>query len=117
VDEHADLTPAVAGARPTLLLGSWGANAERAARDFDGWLASGYRRTPDQILAAHERYRAAGGRRAIVCAIPLESRDDLELVGEVLRRYAHAGFDDAVVLIGPSGPDPEEVRALLPREN
>jgi alkanesulfonate monooxygenase SsuD/methylene tetrahydromethanopterin reductase-like flavin-dependent oxidoreductase (luciferase family) len=117
-DEHADLTSAaVAGASPALLLGSWGANVERAARDFDGWLASGYRRTPDQIIAAHERYRTAGGRRAIVCAIPLDSRDDLEPVGEVLRRYARAGFDDAVVLIGPGGPDPEEVRALLPREN
>jgi acetoacetyl-CoA synthetase len=85
-DEHADLTSAaVAGASPALLLGSWGANVERAARDFD--------------------------------AIPLDSRDDLEPVGEVLRRYARAGFDDAVVLIGPGGPDPEEVRALLPREN
>jgi alkanesulfonate monooxygenase SsuD/methylene tetrahydromethanopterin reductase-like flavin-dependent oxidoreductase (luciferase family) len=117
-DEHADLTPAaLPGASPALLLGSWGANVERAARDFDGWLASGYRRTPDQIIAAHERYRAAGGRRAIVCAIPLDSQDDLEPAGEVLRRYARAGFDDAVVLIGPGGPDPEEVRALLPRKN
>jgi alkanesulfonate monooxygenase SsuD/methylene tetrahydromethanopterin reductase-like flavin-dependent oxidoreductase (luciferase family) len=115
-DEHADLAPLAAiGRRPPLLLGSWGANVERAARDFDGWLASGYRRTPDQIIAAHERYRAAGGQRAIVCAIPLDSRDDLEPTGEVLRRYARAGFDDAVVLIGPGGPDPEEVRALYPR--
>ena len=117
-DEHAELTPAaVAGGGPALLLGSWGANVERAARDFDGWLASGYRSTPDQIIAAHERYRAAGGQRAIVCAIPLDSRDDLEPTGEVLRRYARAGFDDAVVLIGSGGPDPEEVRALLPRES
>ena len=102
-------------AAPALLLGSWGARVERAAREFDGWLASGYRRTPDQIIAAHERYRAAGGRRAIVCAIPVDRRDDLEPAGEVLGRYARAGFDDAVVLIGPGGPDPEEVRALLPR--
>lgn len=115
-DEHADLTPALTGGRPALLLGSWGANVERAARDFDGWLASGYRRTPDQIIAAHERYRAAGGRRAIVCAIPVDSSHDLEPTGEMLRRYAQAGFDDAVVLIGPGGPDPDEVRALLPRE-
>ena len=115
-DEHAVLTPAApAGGRPPLLLGSWGANVERAARDFDGWLASGYRRTPDQIIAAHERYRAAGGRRAIVCAIPLSSRDDLGPTGEALRRYARAGFDDAVVVMAPGGPEPEEVRALLPR--
>jgi alkanesulfonate monooxygenase SsuD/methylene tetrahydromethanopterin reductase-like flavin-dependent oxidoreductase (luciferase family) len=117
-DEHAVLTSAPpASGRPALLLGSWGANVERAARDFDGWLASGYRRTPDQIIAAHERYRAAGGQRAIVCAISLDSRDDLEPAGQILRRYARAGFDDAVVLIGSGGPDPEEVRALLPRES
>jgi alkanesulfonate monooxygenase SsuD/methylene tetrahydromethanopterin reductase-like flavin-dependent oxidoreductase (luciferase family) len=113
-DDHADLAPAPA-ASPAVLLGSWGANVEWAARAFDGWLASGYRRTPDQVLPAHERYRAAGGRRAIVCAIPVIRRDDLDPTGLVLRRYAEAGFDDAVVLIGPDGPDPEEVRALLPR--
>ncbi len=112
-DEHADLAPFAAGG-PPLLLGTWGAKVERAAREFDGWLASAYRRTPDQIIAAHARYRAAGGRRAIVCAIPLTGRDDLGPTGELLRRYAEAGFDDAVVLIEPGGPDPELVRALLP---
>jgi alkanesulfonate monooxygenase SsuD/methylene tetrahydromethanopterin reductase-like flavin-dependent oxidoreductase (luciferase family) len=100
--------------RPPLLLGSWGANVERAAHEFDGWLASAYRRTAEQIIAAHERFRAAGGRRAIVCAIPVSGTDDLGPTGEVLRRYADAGFDDAVVLIGPGGPDPAQVRALLP---
>jgi alkanesulfonate monooxygenase SsuD/methylene tetrahydromethanopterin reductase-like flavin-dependent oxidoreductase (luciferase family) len=73
-DEHADLAPAALARRPPLLLGSWGANVERAAREFDGWLASGYRSTPDQIIAAHGRYRAAGGRRAIVCARPAGRR-------------------------------------------
>jgi alkanesulfonate monooxygenase SsuD/methylene tetrahydromethanopterin reductase-like flavin-dependent oxidoreductase (luciferase family) len=63
-DEHADLAPAPGAGAPPLLLGSWGAKVERAAREFDGWLASGYRRTPEQILAAHARYRAAGGRSA-----------------------------------------------------
>lgn len=113
-DEHADLAPApgVPGG-PPLLLGSWGANVERAARQFDGWLASGYRRTPDQIIAAHGRYRAAGGRRAVVCAVRVSATDDLGSVGEQLTRYAEAGFDDAVVLIDPGGPDPEKVRALL----
>lgn len=114
-DEHADLAPAaVPPGGPPLLLGSWGANVERAAREFDGWLASGYRTTPDQIVEAHGRYRAAGGGRAMVCAIPLDGRDDLGRTGEALDRYADAGFDDAVVVIGPDGPDPEEVRALFP---
>lgn len=66
---------------PPLLLGSWGANVEKAARTFDGWLASAYRRTPDQIIAAHDRYRAAGGGRAIVCAIPLSRKGDLAPTG------------------------------------
>jgi alkanesulfonate monooxygenase SsuD/methylene tetrahydromethanopterin reductase-like flavin-dependent oxidoreductase (luciferase family) len=112
-DDRADLAPAPV-ATPPLLLGSWGANVEKAAREFDGWLASAYRRTPDQILAAHERYRAAGGRRAIACYIQLSGSDDLGPTGELLQRYAAAGFDDAVVLIEPGGPDPEQVRALLP---
>lgn len=111
-DERADLAPAPT-ATPPLLLGSWGAKVERAAREFDGWLASAYRRTADEIIAAHERYRAAGGRRAVVCAIPVRGRSDLGPTGEVLQRYAEAGFDDAVVLIDPGGPDPGEVRALL----
>jgi alkanesulfonate monooxygenase SsuD/methylene tetrahydromethanopterin reductase-like flavin-dependent oxidoreductase (luciferase family) len=114
-DERADLAPSArATCVPPLLLGSWGANVDRAAREFDGWLASGYRRTADQIIAAHERYRAAGGRRAIVCAIQLSVTDDLGPTGELLQRYAEAGFDDAVVLIEPGGPNPEQVRALLP---
>lgn len=114
-DEHADLTPVPPAADgPPLLLGSWGANVERAAREFDGWLASALRRTAEQIIAAHQRFRAAGGRRAIVCAIPVSGRDDLGPAGELLHRYAEAGFDDAVVLIGPAGPEPERVRALLP---
>jgi alkanesulfonate monooxygenase SsuD/methylene tetrahydromethanopterin reductase-like flavin-dependent oxidoreductase (luciferase family) len=97
--------------RPPFLLGSWGANVERAARDYDGWLASGYRRTAGQIRAAHERFRAAGGGRAIVCAVPTT---DLEATAAALRGYAEAGFDDAVVLIDPGGPEPAEVRALFP---
>lgn len=105
----ADLPPL-----PPLLLGSWGANVERAAREFDGWLASGYRRTPDEIVAAHERYRADGGRRAVVCAIPVLDDEQLAPAGAALRRYADAGFDEAVVLFAPGGPGPEQVRALFP---
>lgn len=111
-DDRADLAPA--SGRTPLLLGSWGAKVERAAREFDGWLASAHRRTPDEIIAAHQRFRAAGGRRAIVCAIPLHGTADLGPTRAVLQRYAEAGFDDAVVLIGPEGPDPAQVRALLP---
>ncbi|MBW0111566.1 LLM class flavin-dependent oxidoreductase [Pseudonocardia sp. KRD-182] len=111
-DEHAVLAPAPTTGAPPVLLGSWGAKVERAAREFDGWLASAYRTTPDEIVAAHARYRAAGGRRAVVCAVPVTGGPGP--TGEVLHRYAEAGFDEAVVLIGPDGPGPEEVRAAFP---
>lgn len=71
-DEDAALGPKPPR-RPAMLLGSWGRNVESAARNFDGWLASGYRTTPDEIVAAHARFRAAGGERAVVCAIPVET--------------------------------------------
>jgi alkanesulfonate monooxygenase SsuD/methylene tetrahydromethanopterin reductase-like flavin-dependent oxidoreductase (luciferase family) len=112
-DERADLSPHPPGC-PPLLLGSWGANVDKAAREFDGWLASAHRRTADQILAAHERYRAGGGRRAIVCTIAVSEPSGLGPTGELLHRYAEAGFDDAVVLIEPGGPEPERVRAVFP---
>ena len=112
-DEDAELAPAPAR-RPDLLLGSWGAGVERAAREFDGWLASGYRSAPDDIVAAHERYRAAGGIRAVVCTIPVVDDDALGATAVTLRRYADEGFDDAVVLLAPDGPPPERVRALFP---
>lgn len=50
----------------------------------------------------------------MVCAIPVVAEDDLGRLREVLARYADAGFDDAVVLIGRDGPAPERVRALHP---
>ncbi|WP_433802128.1 LLM class flavin-dependent oxidoreductase [Actinomycetospora sp. CA-084318] len=107
-----DVRLAPAGAPVPFLLGSWGRNVERAAAGFDGWLASGYRTSPDEIVAAHGRFRAAGGRRALVCAVPTT---DLGATRESLARYAETGFDDAIVLIEPDGPDPARVRALLDR--
>ncbi|OLL74664.1 putative F420-dependent dehydrogenase [Pseudonocardia sp. Ae168_Ps1] len=112
-DDHARLSDPPAG-RPPLLLGSWGANVEKAARHFEGWLGSGSRATPDEMVAALGRFRAAGGGRAVAYAVPVPAGGDLGRIGEHLRRYADAGFDDAVVVIGPGGPDPERVRALLP---
>ncbi|MBN9791523.1 5,10-methylene tetrahydromethanopterin reductase [Pseudonocardia sp. TMWB2A] len=100
--------------RPPLLLGSWGANVEKAARSFDGWLASGYRASPAEMVEALGRYRAAGGRRAVAYALPVPAGVDLGRLREDLLRYADAGFDDAVVVVEPGGPDPERVRALLP---
>ena len=113
-DETGALTPwkTVMGG-PPLLLGSWGAGVERAAKNFDGWIASAHYRTPDQVVDALGRYRAAGGKRAIVSTIQLTADHDLGRTKEILQRFAEAGFDDAVVLLRPGGPSPAEVRALV----
>lgn len=113
-DERANLTPwdAVKGG-PPLMLGSWGAGVERAAKDFAGWIASAHYRTPDQVIDALGRFRAAGGKRAIVSTIQLTPDLDLGRIKETLQRFADAGFDDAVVLIRPGGPSPTQVRGLV----
>lgn len=113
-NETGDLTPwkTTAGG-PPLLLGSWGAGVERAAKNFDGWIASAHYRTPDQVVAALRQYRAVGGKRAIVSTIQLTADHDLGQTKDILHRFAEAGFDDAVVLLRPGGPRPAEVRALV----
>ena len=104
--------PAVRGG-PPLFLGSWGAGVERAAEQYDGWIASGHYRTPEEVIAALQRYRGAGGVRAIVSTLLIGPGDDLGEKREMLAHYAHAGFDDAVVMIQPGGPSPADVRALV----
>jgi alkanesulfonate monooxygenase SsuD/methylene tetrahydromethanopterin reductase-like flavin-dependent oxidoreductase (luciferase family) len=104
--------PAVMGA-PPLFLGTWGKGVERAAREFDGWIASAAYRSVDEIEAAALRYRRAGGGRSVVSTIQISSKTDLGALGEKLVRFAEAGFDDAVVMILPGGPPPEDVRKLV----
>lgn len=104
--------PAVRGG-PPLFLGSWGNGVERAARDFDGWIASAHYRTVDEVCAAAERYRQAGGGRAVVSTIQVAAGTDLGELRDRLDRFVAAGFDDAVVMILPGGPAPAAVRALV----
>jgi len=110
-----DLTPppSILGGQ-RLVYGTWGKGVERAAAEFDGWVASAFHRTDDEVIAALPRYRAAGGERAIVSSIVLPPGGDAGELRERLRRFGEAGFDDAVVapLGGPSALD--EVRAALP---
>jgi alkanesulfonate monooxygenase SsuD/methylene tetrahydromethanopterin reductase-like flavin-dependent oxidoreductase (luciferase family) len=104
--------PSVTGG-PPLYLGSWGRGVERAAAEFDGWIASANYRTPDQVIAALARYRQGGGRRAIVSTIQVPPKADLGELAAKLDRFAAAGFDDAVVMILPGGPDPAAIRKLV----
>ncbi len=104
--------PAVAGG-PPLFFGTWGKGVVRAATGFDGWIASGMHRTPEQVAAAAERYHAAGGGRSIVSTIQVSGQADLGELKEAFAVYAEAGFDDAVVMLLPGSPSPAEVRKLV----
>lgn len=104
--------PAVQGG-PPLFFGTWGKGVERAASSFDGWIASGHYRTVDEVNAALDRYRSAGGGRAIVSTIQVSSDTDLGELQEKLQRYAQAGFDDAVVMLLPGAPTAAVVRQLI----
>lgn len=112
---ESNLSPwtAVSGG-PPIFLGTWGQGVERAARDYDGWIASAHYRTVDEVCMAASRYFAAGGGRAVVSTIQLGRDCDPGQVRDKLARFAEAGFDDAVVMFLPGGPSPEEVRKLVP---
>lgn len=107
------LGPIPSGPGPPLFYGTWGKDVERAANEFEGWLASARFRKADELEARLLRYRAAGGRRAIVTTIVAGPECDLGELRDRLDRYAQFGFDDAVIMFMPGGPPPEQVRALV----
>ncbi len=98
---------------PPLFYGTWGKGVARAATEFDGWVASGMKRSVDEVCEALDRYRAAGGGRAIVSTIQVFAETDLDELARKLQRWAEAGFDDAVVMLLPGAPSPEVIRKLL----
>jgi alkanesulfonate monooxygenase SsuD/methylene tetrahydromethanopterin reductase-like flavin-dependent oxidoreductase (luciferase family) len=128
----ADLTP-WPGTRggPAVLIGSWGGSRwiPRAAQEFDGWIASGGRTNLNTLTEGIRRYRAAGGKRAIVTNIavdlagptepcpddgPFHLRCAPDVAAQRLRTLRDLGFDDAVlVLRGASERSLAAARALL----
>ena len=130
----ADLTPwpsAVGG--PPVLIGSWSGPRwiPRAAREFDGWIASAAKTSFATLADGLRRFRAAGGTRAIVTnivvdlAAPDAALDDVSpfhlrcspgTAAGRIGRLADLGFDDAVVVPRAwSEAGLAAVRALLPR--
>lgn len=99
---------------PRLFLGSWGNGVEKAARAYDGWIASAMYRDADSVRASLARYRRAGGGRAIVSSILVAPRANLGELRELLHGFADAGFDDAVILPLPGAPVPGAIRSLIP---
>jgi alkanesulfonate monooxygenase SsuD/methylene tetrahydromethanopterin reductase-like flavin-dependent oxidoreductase (luciferase family) len=111
-----DLTPwpaAVGG--PPVLIGSWRGRQwiVRAAKEFDGWIASAAKTSYATLAEGIRRYREAGGTRAIVTNIavdlsapttpmadtePFHLRCAPDAAAERLQRLAALGFDEAVFM-------------------
>jgi alkanesulfonate monooxygenase SsuD/methylene tetrahydromethanopterin reductase-like flavin-dependent oxidoreductase (luciferase family) len=106
--------PAALGG-PKVLIGSWRGETwiPRAAKEFDGWIASGARSNFTAIREGVARYRAAGGARAIVTNLaidldapttsipdeePFHMRCGPDAAKERLQRLVDLGFDDAVLV-------------------
>ena len=112
-EANAALSPWPGMECPRLFFGTWGAGVERAATEFDGWIASGHYRSVEDLREAFARYKTAGGGRSIVSTIILDKDTDLGALKERFAAYADIGFDDAVIMIFPGGPSAAEVRRLL----
>ena len=98
---------------PRIFFGTWGKGVERAASEFDGWIASGHYRSVDELRDAAGRYRAAGGGRSIVSTILVDKDTDLGEMKERLSAYAEVGFDDAVFMFYPGGPSAADIMNLM----
>jgi hypothetical protein len=83
----------------------------RAAQDFDGWIASGLT-SFNAIAEGLQRYRDAGGKRAVVGTVSVDLRvpstkfkDDepfhlrcgVQEAGERLQRLVDLGYDDTLL--------------------
>ena len=132
----ASLAPwAQPGGGPRMLVGAWASGpwVLRAAKDYDGWLASGWHTHGLKGLAEGiKRYRDAGGKRALIATVridlsaprraladdgPFELMCGAAEAAERLQQVADLGYDD-VLLVEPIGQDEDALpamRALLPR--
>lgn len=116
-----DLTPwpaALGG--PPVLIGSWQGERwiPRAAREYDGWIASAAKTSLRALTGGIARYRAAGGKRAIATNIavdlsvpteplpddaPFHLRCAPDAATRRLQQLADLGFDDAVLVMRGAG--------------
>jgi len=128
----ADLPPwPAAHGGPAVLIGSWKGERwiPRAAKEFDGWIASGAKTSFNTLAEGIARYRAAGGQRAIATNIavdlsapsaaldadaPFDLRCPPAAAAERLHRLRDLGFDDAVLVVRtPTEANLAAARALL----
>ena len=106
----------IAAGGPPILIGSWAGSRwiERAAKEFDGWVASGARSSWRLIAEGIARFRKLGGKRAVLTNVnvgleaekpsPDGPDDPFDLIGprsvavERLRHLRELGFDDVVLV-------------------
>jgi len=124
--------PEAAKGGPPILIGSWAGSRwiPIAAQDYDGWIASAMYTGAPTLKAGVERFRAAGGKRAIATNIhvnlkaptkplsddgPYDLRCSPDEARVRLQRLAEMGFDDAVLVVEDmSEENVQAVRALWP---
>jgi alkanesulfonate monooxygenase SsuD/methylene tetrahydromethanopterin reductase-like flavin-dependent oxidoreductase (luciferase family) len=128
--------PDVVG-RPPIMIGSWhsGLWVKKAAREYDGWQGSALT-SYNALKEGIQRYRDAGGKRAMVCTIAVNLKGAREPLGddervrlfcgpeeaaERLHRFAELGYDDVCLTPVNHGEDTITIedlpliRSLVPR--
>ena len=125
-------SPAATKGGPPILIGSWAGSRwiPIAAQQYDGWIASAVYTGAPTLAAGVERFREAGGKRAIATNIgvdltaqakplsdegPYDLRCPPEEARARLARLAEMGFDDAVLVVEDGSEENlRAVRALWP---
>jgi alkanesulfonate monooxygenase SsuD/methylene tetrahydromethanopterin reductase-like flavin-dependent oxidoreductase (luciferase family) len=139
-----DPWPSVKGG-PRFVIGAWHSEASlrRAVTEYDGWMCSAGRTNLETMAEAIKRYRALGGKRAMVSTCPVDLSAPTQRMGDDdpfnlmcdpaeaarrLERLAALGFDDVLLVkrdhtgrtkMFETDLDPEEIRQireLLPRD-
>jgi alkanesulfonate monooxygenase SsuD/methylene tetrahydromethanopterin reductase-like flavin-dependent oxidoreductase (luciferase family) len=137
-----DPWPSVKGG-PRFVIGAWHSEASlrRAVTEYDGWMCSAGRTNLETMAEAIKRYRALGGKRAMVSTCPVDLSAPTQRMGDDdpfnlmcdpaeaarrLERLAALGFDDVLLVkrdhtgrtkMFETDLDPAEIaliRALLP---
>lgn len=122
--------PDAAKGSPPILIGSWAGSRwiPIAAQEYDGWIASCHYTGAPTLKAGVERFRDAGGKRAIATNIhvdltaPTKSLTDEgpydlcctpDEASARLQQLADFGFDDAVLVVADTSEENlKAVRAL-----
>lgn len=129
---------------PPILIGAYASGlwVKRAAREYDGWVASAGRTNVATLKEGVKRFRDNGGVRAVVCSVffdlkaqrtPLKGDEPFNLrcapeeAAERLNTLMELGYDEVILAKQPSAglkyyePDVEEwelrtLRSLVPME-